>query len=53
MSTLAAILQKDPPELAADIPQDLRKLIARCLTQQRHKTSGSTALEWKKSSSRS
>ena len=31
LATLAAILEKDPAPLAADLPAELRKVIARCL----------------------
>ena len=31
MHTLAAILEKDPPPVAADVPHDVQKFITRCL----------------------
>ena len=31
MSTMMAVLQKEPPPLGQDVPSDLRKVIARCL----------------------
>jgi hypothetical protein len=34
ISTLAAIINQEPPPLAAEIPHDLEKLIARCLRKQ-------------------
>jgi hypothetical protein len=34
ISTLAAIINQEPPPLAAEIPRDLEKLITRCLRKQ-------------------